>query len=119
VVLAENGAEVSEVYFPLSGIVSLVVELREGDMVEAAMVGRDGVVNAAGALDGKVSLNKAIVQARAASKTHQESDYFKPVSQARHCRSLPNASALLWAFVSGKRVRQCHVYLTCHVSKQR
>jgi CRP-like cAMP-binding protein len=51
-----------DVYFPYSGIVSLVVELKEGDMVEAAMVGRDGVVNAASALDGRVSLNKAIVQ---------------------------------------------------------
>jgi CRP-like cAMP-binding protein len=64
-VLAENGRAVTEVYFPYTGIVSLVVELKEGDMVEAAMVGRDGVVNAASALDGKVALNKAIVQARA------------------------------------------------------
>ena len=48
-VLAENGTTVTEVYFPYSGIVSLVVELKEGDMVEAAMVGRDGVVNAASA----------------------------------------------------------------------
>jgi CRP-like cAMP-binding protein len=56
---------VKEVYFPYSGIVSLVVELKEGDMVEAAMVGHDGVVNAASSLDGKVSLNKAIVQATA------------------------------------------------------
>jgi CRP-like cAMP-binding protein len=65
VVLAENGTPVTEVYFPYSGIVSLVVTLKEGDMVEAAMVGRDGVVNAASALDGRFSLNKAIVQARA------------------------------------------------------
>jgi CRP-like cAMP-binding protein len=64
VVLAENGGPVTEVYFPYSGIVSLVVELKEGDMVEAAMVGRDGVINAASALDGRVSLNKAIVQMR-------------------------------------------------------
>ena len=61
-VLTENGSPVTEVYFPYSGIVSLVVELKEGTMVEAAMVGRDGVVNAASALDGKISLNKAIVQ---------------------------------------------------------
>jgi CRP-like cAMP-binding protein len=61
-VLAVSGDPVLEVYFPYSGIVSLVVELKEGDMVEAAMVGRDGVVNAASALDGRVSLNKAIVQ---------------------------------------------------------
>lgn len=52
-------------YFPYSGTVSLVVELKEGSMVASAMVGRDGVVNDASALDGKVSLNKAIVQMRA------------------------------------------------------
>jgi CRP-like cAMP-binding protein len=64
-VLAETAGPVTDVYFPYSGIVSLVVELREGDTIETAMVGRDGVVNAASALDGRVSLNKAIVQARA------------------------------------------------------
>ena len=41
-----------------AGIISLVAELRDGEMIE----GRDGVFNAASALDGKVSLNKAIVQ---------------------------------------------------------
>jgi CRP-like cAMP-binding protein len=61
-VVAETGASVKNVYFPHSGVVSLVVELRVGDMIETAMVGRDGVVNASCALDGKVSLNKAIVQ---------------------------------------------------------
>ena len=31
-------------------------------MIETAMVGRDGVLSAAAALDGKVSLNKGVVQ---------------------------------------------------------
>ena len=61
-VLAEAGRPIHVVYFPHSGIISLVVELSLGEMIETAMVGRDGVVNAAPALDGKVSLNKAIVQ---------------------------------------------------------
>jgi CRP-like cAMP-binding protein len=61
-VLAEPGSVVQNVYFPHSGIISLVVELSAGEMIETAMVGRDGVLNAASALDGKVSLNKAIVQ---------------------------------------------------------
>ena len=52
----------SAVYFPYSGVISLVVELDVGDMIETAMVGRDGALNAASALDGKVSLNKGIVQ---------------------------------------------------------
>jgi CRP-like cAMP-binding protein len=61
-VLAEAGSEVKRVYFPHSGVISLVVELNIGEMIETAMVGRDGVFNAASALDGKVSLNKGIVQ---------------------------------------------------------
>jgi CRP-like cAMP-binding protein len=61
-VLAEAGSAVRRVYFPYSGVISLVVELTVGEMIETAMVGRDGVFNAAPALDGKVSLNKGIVQ---------------------------------------------------------
>jgi hypothetical protein len=47
--------------FPTGAIVSLVIGLSTGEMIEAAMVGRDGVVGAA-ALDGKISLSRAIVQ---------------------------------------------------------
>ena len=61
-VLAETGGAVRRVYFPYSGVISLVVELDVGSMIETAMVGRDGVLSAAAALDGKVSLNKGVVQ---------------------------------------------------------
>jgi CRP-like cAMP-binding protein len=61
-VLFESGGAVEHVYFPHSGVISLVVELEEGDMLETAMVGRDGVLGVSSALDGKVSLNKAIIQ---------------------------------------------------------
>ncbi len=61
-VLAHAGGPVTRVHFPSSGVISLVVEMSVGDMIETAMVGNDGVLNAASALDGKVSLNKGIVQ---------------------------------------------------------
>ena len=61
-VLAEAGSSIRQVYFPYSGVISLVVELDVGMMIETALVGRDGALNAASALDGKVSLNKGIVQ---------------------------------------------------------
>jgi hypothetical protein len=38
-------------------------------MIETAMVGRDGAFNAASALDGKVSLNKGIVQSAGSAGT--------------------------------------------------
>lgn len=61
-VLAEAVSTVKNAYFPHSGVISLVVELDDGPMIETAMVGCDGVFNASAALDGKVSLNKGVVQ---------------------------------------------------------
>jgi CRP-like cAMP-binding protein len=49
-------------YFPHSGVISLVVGLADGQMIEAAMVGRDSLVGGAAALDGGVALNRGIVQ---------------------------------------------------------
>ena len=61
-VLFDVGDKISAVYFPWNAVVSMVVGLSTGEMVEAAMVGRDGVVGALAALDGKTSLTRAIVQ---------------------------------------------------------
>ena len=61
-VLSESGGLIRRVYFPHSGIISLVVELSVGDMIETATVGRDGVIGATSALDGRFSFNKGIVQ---------------------------------------------------------
>jgi len=60
--LAWPGDEIRKVYFPHSGIVSFMVEVAEGDAVQTGMVGGDGVVGAAQALDDKVSINKIVVQ---------------------------------------------------------
>jgi CRP-like cAMP-binding protein len=61
-VLFDVGETIEQVYFPHSGVVSLVVSLASGELIETAMVGRDSLVGGSSALDGKVSLNKAIVQ---------------------------------------------------------
>ena len=61
-VLFEAEQEIKHVYFPTTAVVSLVATLESGDMVEAAMVGSDGVVGAAAALDGRISLSRGIVQ---------------------------------------------------------
>ena len=60
--IADTDERISHVYFPHSGVISLVVDMDVGDMIETAMVGRDGVVNGTAALDGKVSLQRGIIQ---------------------------------------------------------
>jgi CRP-like cAMP-binding protein len=61
-ILFEAERQIRHVYFPTTAVVSLVVALSTGEMVEAAMIGNDGVVGAAAALDGKISLSRGIIQ---------------------------------------------------------
>jgi CRP-like cAMP-binding protein len=61
-VLAESHERIENVYFPHSGILSFVVDLKDGEAIETAMVGREGVFGAAQALDDKVCLNKVAIQ---------------------------------------------------------
>lgn len=61
-VVAEAYAELDKVYFPHSGIISCMVALAGGGVIETAMIGRDGVFGAAIALHGKRAVNPAVVQ---------------------------------------------------------
>src|SRR5215213_4548252 len=61
-VLARPRERIQQVYFPIAGIISLVIELADGDMIETGMIGNDGALGGGAALDGSLMLNKAIVQ---------------------------------------------------------
>ena len=61
-VLFDQGDIIQHMYFPYSGVISFVVPLSDGLMIEAGMIGRDGVAGTPAALDGAKSLNRAIVQ---------------------------------------------------------
>jgi CRP-like cAMP-binding protein len=66
-VIAKTGEPIHHVYFPSAGVVSLVVEMEVGDLIETAMVGRDGVVNGTAALDSNIALHRGIVQVAGAA----------------------------------------------------
>jgi hypothetical protein len=50
-VLFEVGDTIKPVYFPTSAVVSLVVTPATGEATEAAMVGKDGAIGTASALN--------------------------------------------------------------------
>jgi CRP-like cAMP-binding protein len=68
-VLFEAGDTISQVVFPHAGIVSLVVDLSSGEMIEAAMIGREGLVGGLSALDTQISVSRAVVQVAGAAST--------------------------------------------------
>ena len=84
-VLAEPGQPAELVYFPDSGVISLVVLMQGGETIATGMVGRDGVLNGIAALDGKVARHRAHVQVAGAAmaiKAHallSLADEFEPL----------------------------------------
>jgi CRP-like cAMP-binding protein len=61
-VVGEAGKTIDRVIFPNSGIISVVVALTSGEMIEIGMIGRDSVLGASVAIEDDVFLNQAIVQ---------------------------------------------------------
>jgi CRP-like cAMP-binding protein len=60
--LSAPGEEIEHVYFPVSGMVSLLTVMRTGESIETAIIGKEGVVGASIGSDGSQSTNQATVQ---------------------------------------------------------
>jgi len=61
-VLYEAGAAMGEVYFPLSGMVSMVIDNEDGGTIEVGVIGNEGMVGSSSALDADRSHVKALIQ---------------------------------------------------------
>ena len=61
-VLAEPGDETEQVYFPHTGMISLLAVMQDGKAVETATIGSEGVVGAMAGLGLHVALTRAVVQ---------------------------------------------------------
>lgn len=72
--LASTGERLSRVYFPHSGVISLVVSLGSGETIEAAMIGRQSVFGASPALDDGISVINATVQFHGAGSAIEVAD---------------------------------------------
>jgi CRP-like cAMP-binding protein len=61
-VLHEPGHAITEVYFPLIGVVSVVADLGEDQIVETATIGREGMVGLSVYLGAEAPTERALVQ---------------------------------------------------------
>jgi CRP-like cAMP-binding protein len=89
-VLFEAGDTIQTVYFLHKGVTSIVVDLSSGETIEAGMIGLDGVVGGASALDGAVSLNRAVVQIAGAASALNAKQFSHAVEQSRALRAMLN-----------------------------
>jgi CRP-like cAMP-binding protein len=61
-VLVQAGDRLTHVYFPHGGVISLVVALAGGEMIEVAMVGRNSLMGGFAGLEDRIALTSAIVR---------------------------------------------------------
>lgn len=62
ILLQEQGDQVSYIYFPHSGMISLLAVMQSGNSVETATVGREGVVGAMSGFGLRHAFTRAVVQ---------------------------------------------------------
>ena len=87
-ILQEQEAAVEKVYFPLSGVISLMSVLEGGAMVETAMVGREGVVGAFAGLGPWNAFTRAVVQIPGVAAVIPTSCLQSAVGQSDRIRNL-------------------------------
>jgi CRP-like cAMP-binding protein len=86
-VLYEVGDAIAQVYFPHSGVVSLVVPLESGETIESAMIGRESLVGGSAGLNGQVSVCKAIVQIAGAGSALDTEKFRALADASAACRA--------------------------------
>ena len=79
---------IKRVYFPLNAVVSLLITLSNGQTVETAMVGRDGVIGALAAFGAKHSSSRAVVQVSGECLFSEVEDLTSAIAKHPELRSI-------------------------------
>ncbi|MBR0871939.1 Crp/Fnr family transcriptional regulator [Bradyrhizobium tropiciagri] len=87
-IVAEAGAPVQRVYLPHSGVISLMVNLSDGQSVEIATIGRDSIVGASAALHGWPLIADAIVVVPGTASALWAEDFREAVHGSASLRTL-------------------------------
>ena len=86
--LGETGTPIEQIYFPHSGLISIVVALETGDRIEAAVAGRSGLCGVSAGLGVPVHLNTAIVQMPGVASVIAADQFARAASESESLRTL-------------------------------
>jgi CRP-like cAMP-binding protein len=88
VMLHDAGEEIEHVYFPHTGMVSLVAVLQNGATVETATIGRAGVVGASAGLGARWIVGRAVVQLPGTAAWLSRAQFHAAANQSQAIRDL-------------------------------
>lgn len=87
-VLFQADDPITHVYFPHDGVVSLQIFVADGGLVEAATIGKEGIVGLGGLLAGDVSFTRQLVQLSGRAARVGREPFLTAVAQSAALRSL-------------------------------
>jgi CRP-like cAMP-binding protein len=87
-VLHEQGSRVEHVYFPHTGMISLLAVMRQGEAVETATVGREGVIGAMSGFGPRHASTTAIVQVPATAARISVSRFHAAAGKSERIREM-------------------------------
>jgi CRP-like cAMP-binding protein len=89
VVLHEQGGAIDHIYFPLSGMISLLVIMQSGEAIETGIIGAEGLLGGDAPLNGHL-FTHATVQLDGAALTMPKAQFVSAYHAHPHMRDLVN-----------------------------
>ena len=86
-VLHESGQPIERIYFPLSGMISLLAVMQSGEAIETGIVGADGLVGGNAAINGHL-FGRMTVQLDGAALTIPKAKFIEAYLAHLHLRNL-------------------------------
>lgn len=84
--LQEPGDQINQIYFPQSGMISLLAVMKQGNCVEVATVGREGVVGAMSGFGPRHAFTRAIVQVEGVASRIAASNFQEAMKKSASLR---------------------------------
>jgi CRP-like cAMP-binding protein len=108
-VLHEAGAPLEYVYFPTSGMVSILAIMRTGDAIETAVIGREGVVGGSIGSEGSLSFGQSMVQIPGSALRIGVKPFLKVLEESNGLRSLVNRYQSV-VLLQAQQSAACHAF---------
>jgi CRP-like cAMP-binding protein len=88
VMLHDVGEEIEHVYFPRTGMISLVAVMQSGETVETTTIGRGGVIGASAGLGARWTFGRAVVQLPGTAASISHAPFHAAANQSQAIRDL-------------------------------
>jgi CRP-like cAMP-binding protein len=108
-VLHLAGEPIEHVYFPLSGMISVLALMRTGDAIETAIIGREGVIGAAVGANGAKSAGQAMVQIAGSALQVQRNNFTELYRASASFRALMNDYQTI-LLLQAQQSAACHAF---------